>query len=207
VKGAAIWTGVALLTFAGCVSLSTNYPEKHYYALEAPRDDGPFSPVSHTLLKVRKFRISPSFEGKEFVYRISDARYEADFYNEWFVSPNAMLTQQVLNWLTEADVFQYVMDSAGPLSATHSLEGNVTALYGDYRSAPSKAVLSLQVFLVHESSSPADILLHQEYRQEIELTEKSPEALVKGWNEALRLIVHALGEDLSRTLQEGVQRR
>jgi hypothetical protein len=49
--------------------------------------------------------------------------------------------------------------------------------------------------------------LHQEYRQEIELTEKSPEALVKGWNEALRLIVHALGEDLSRTLQEGVQRR
>jgi cholesterol transport system auxiliary component len=196
-----MWIGVTLLAFCGCVNLSTSYPEKHYYALEVARHDEPFFSISQTVLKVRKFRFSLAFGGKEFVYRISDARYEADFYNEWFISPNAMLTQQVLNWLTEANLFQYVMDSTGPLSATHSLEGSVTALYGDYRASPSKAVLSLQLFLVHEASSPADIVLHQEYRQEVELMEKSPEALVKGWNEALRLILAALDQDLNRTLK------
>jgi hypothetical protein len=77
----------------------------------------------------------------------------------------------------------------------------VTGLYGDYRATPAKAVLGLQFFLVHEASSPADILLHQEYRQEVELMEKSPEALVKGWNEALRLILTALDEDLDGTVK------
>ena len=194
-----IWA--ALLVFGGCVSLSKSYPEKHYYALEVTRQGEALTPVSQTVLKIRKFRASPSFEGKEFVYRISDARYEADFYNEWFASPNAMLTQQVLNWLTMAGPFQYVMDSSGPLAATHILEGSVTALYGDYRATPSKAVLGLQFFLIHEASSPADIVLHQEYRKEVELTAKSPEALVNGWNAALRLILTALDDDLKRTLQ------
>jgi cholesterol transport system auxiliary component len=196
-----MWIGVILLACGGCVSLSASYPEKHYYALEVARPGEPLLPVSQAVLKVRKFRISPSFEGKEFVYRISEARYEADFYNEWFIPPHAMLTQQVLNWLTEGNVFQYVMDSTGPVSATHSLEGSVTGLYGDYRATPAKAVLGLQFFLVHEASSPADILLHQEYRQEVELMEKSPEALVKGWNEALRLILTALDEDLDGTVK------
>lgn len=196
-----MWIGLTLFTVGGCVNLSTSYLEKHLYALEVGRPGDPFVPVAQTVLKVRKFQISPAFEGKEFVYRISDVRYEADFYNEWFIPPNAMLTQQVLNWLTMAGVFQYVIDSSGPLSATHRLEGNVTALYGDYRAAPSKAVLSLQFFLVQVPSDPADILWHQEYRKEVELSEKSPEALVKGWNEALRLILTALDEDLNRTLK------
>ena len=198
--GSPLWISIALLVFGGCVSLSKSYPEKHYYALEVARQEEPFAPVSQTVLKVRKFRTSPSFEGKEFVYRTSDARYDADFYNEWFASPNAMLTQQVLSWLTVAGLFQYVMDSSGPLAATHILEGTVTALYGDYRAIPSKAVLGLQFFLIHEASSPAAIILHQEYRKEVELTEKSPEALVSGWNAALRFILTALDDDLNRTL-------
>lgn len=134
------------------------------------------------------------------MYRTDDVRYEADFYNEWFVSPNAMLTEQVMNWLTNAGLFQYVMDSSAPLSATRILDGTVTALYGDYRATSPKAVLGLQFFLIDQAASPADIVWHQEYRQEVEVTERSPEALVRGWNAALRLILTALDEDLNNTL-------
>ena len=135
------------------------------------------------------------------MYRRSDARYEGDFYNEWFVPPNAMFTQQIVNWLTRADLFQYVMDSSGPLPATHMLEGTLTALYGDYRATPAKAVLAVQFFFLHEASAQGEVLWHREYRKEVEVMEQQPEALVSGWNEALRLILSEVEEDLTRTLQ------
>lgn len=195
-----MWTGVILLAFGGCVNLSASYPEKHYYALEVAPPEKPLLPVPQTVLKIRKFRASPSFEGKEFVYRTSDARYEADFYNEWFVAPNAMLTQQVRSWLTGAGVFQYVMDSSGPLRATHIMDGVVTALYGDYRANPSKAVLGLQVFIIDEGPNPPVMVFQRDYRREVEVADKSPEALVHGWNIALRSILDALVDDLNERL-------
>jgi hypothetical protein len=61
-------------------------------------------------------------------------------------------------------------------------------------------VLGLEFFLVHEGSSPADIVWHQEYRKEVDLTERSPDALVNGWTAALRIILTALEDDLNRTV-------
>lgn len=192
---------LALVMLGACVSLTKSYPEKHYYALEVARQGDALTPVSLAPLKIRKFRASPSFEGREFVYRTSEGQYQTDFYNEWFISPNAMLTQQVQTWLTRSGLFQYVMDSSGSLAPTHALEATVTALYGDYRVKPSRAVLGLEFFLVHEASDPADLVWHQEYREEVELTERSPETLVNGWNAALRLILTALEDDLNRPVQ------
>lgn len=199
---------LAVFALDGCVNLTKRYPERHYYALEAVRQGETPASIRGTVLEVQKFRVSPAFEGRELVYRTSDARYEADFYNEWFVMPNAILTQQVVNWLTMAGLFQYVMDSSGPLPATHVLNGIVTALYGDYRATPPKAVLGLQFFLVHEPSSlHAEIMWHQEYRKEVEVMEQTPEPLVSGWNGALRLILSALDEDRNRALQSTLQHR
>lgn len=190
-----------MLVLGGCVNLGRSYPEKHSYILEAVRPGETQASIPGTVLKIRKFRVSPAFEGKELVYRTNDARYEGDYYNEWFVPPNAMITQQIVNWLTRAGLFQYVMDSSGPLPATHRLEGTLTALYGDYRATPAKAVLAVQFFLLHEASAQAEVLWHQEYWKEVNVMEQQPEALVSGWNEALRLILSALDEDLTRTLR------
>ena len=195
--------GICLVLFVlgGCVDIGRSYPEKHSYILEAVHPGETRASIPGTVLKVRKFRVSPAFEGKELVYRANDARYEGDFYNEWFVPPNAMIPQQVVNWLTRAGLFQYVMDSSGPLPATHRLEGILTALYGDYRATPAKAVLAVQFFFLHEASAQGEVLWHREYRKEVDIMEQKPEALVSGWNEALRLILSALDEDLTRTLR------
>lgn len=197
---------LAIVVLDGCVGLSRNYPEKHSYALEVVRQSQPFTPTLGTVLKIRRFHASPDVGFKNLVYRLSDARYEADFYNEWFVTPNVMLTQQVLNWLTEARLFEYVMDSSGPLSATHILGGTVTALYGDYRTTPPKAVLGLQLFVVHETSSHSDIVLQREYRKEVEVAETTPEALVNGWNAAIRLILSTLDDEVAGMLQRTLLR-
>ncbi len=190
----------ALLVFGGCVNLSKSYPEKHSYALEAARQAEAHASVPGTVLKVRKFRASPAFEGKELVYRTSDTRYEADFYSEWFVPPNAMLTQQVVNQLTAAGPFQYVTDGSGLLPPTHVLDGTVTVLYGDYRTTPAKAVLGLQVFFIDQAASPPAIVFQREYHKEVEVGDRSPDALVQGWNVALRSICDGLVDDLNKGL-------
>ncbi len=190
---------IALL-LNGCVSFGKSYPDKQHYALDTVREGEKLSSVPRTVLKIRKFRTRPGIEGKGFVYRRDATRYETDYYNEWFVLPNAMLTQQALNWLAAAGLFQYVLDSSGPLPATHILEGIVTALYGDHRTAPIKAVLGLQLFLVDETANSTRIIWHNEYRKEVEVVGQSPEALVSGWNAALRGILAAVEADLIQAL-------
>jgi len=186
--------------FAGCVSLGQSQPEKQYFALEVVREGDARAALPRTMLDVRRFRTSAPL-GRELVYRESDARYESDFYNQWFVVPDVMLTQQTTNWLTAAGLFQYVMDSSGSLPPTHILEGTVTALYGDYRANPAKAVLGLQFVLVHDTAASTDMIWHNQYRKEVEVSKQSPEALASGWNEALRIILTDLETDLNKALR------
>ncbi len=184
---------------SGCVSLTKSFPEKHFYSLDAVRPGEQVGPASVAVLKVQRFRISPRFEGKEMVYRTSDTRYESDFYNEWFIFPNAMVTQQAQNWLANAGLFQAVVDSSSSLDATHVLEGNVTALYGDYRQKEApKAVLDFQVVLINEGASHAEIVFRREYRQVVDMANMSPDTLAGGWNEGLRQILAGLEKDLRK---------
>ena len=204
------FVGIQLLVLllGGCVGLAQSQPEKQYYALEVVREVQTMVLLPGTMLDIRRFRAAPPL-GKELVYRESNARYESDFYNQWFVVPDVMLTQQTTSWLTAAGLFQFVMDSSGSLPPTHILEGTVTALYGDYRASPAKAVLGLQFVLVHDAAASMDMIWHNQYRKEVEVMERSPEALVSGWNEALRSILTALEADMRQTLktEERVEQR
>ncbi len=195
------FVGIQLLVLflAGCVGLAQSQPEKQYYALEVVRESQTMVLLPGTVLDIRRFRAAPPL-GRELVYRESDARYESDFYNQWFVVPDVMLTQQTTSWLTAAGLFQFVMDSSGSLPPTHILEGTVTALYGDYRANPTKAVLGLQFVLVHDTAASMDMIWQNQYRKEVEVREQSSEALVSGWKEALRLILMAVEADLKQAM-------
>ena len=188
---------LTLLVLSGCVSLAKSFPDKHYYALDVTRQGEPGVPVSGAVLDVRGLFVSPRFEGKELVYRTGDTRYESDFYNAWFVSPSAMLTQQVQNWLRNARLFEHVVATPSYLDATHILEGTVTALYGDYRQQEGhKAVVGMHIVLIEDNSTRRAIVFQRDYHQVVELTETSPDGLTRGWNQALQQIFMALEEDL-----------
>ncbi|HJU06244.1 MAG TPA: hypothetical protein VJ692_13940 [Nitrospiraceae bacterium] len=188
---------LGLLLTGGCVNLAKTFPEKHYFALDVSRAGEQAGPVSGTILKIHRFHISPRYEGKEMVYRTGDTRYEADFYNEWFVSPAAMVTQQVQNWIMNAGLFQHVVEASSYLDASHIMEGAVTALYGDYRyKGTPKAALDVQILLIHDGPTRADIVFRRDYRQLVDLADTSPETLTRGWNEGLRLMLAQLEKDL-----------
>ena len=187
-----------ILEVGGCIRLAKGSPEKHYYALDVARPAAE-SPVlrKEAILKIRKLRISPRFEGTEIVYRTSEGRYRSDFYNEWFIAPSAMVTQQLQSWLTNARLFQHVVDTSSSLEAGYLLEGAVNALYADLRlNGSPKAVLTMQIVLIRDRPALEEIVFRREYQELIDIADSYADALVKGWNHGLRHSLTQLEEDL-----------
>ena len=199
--------GPLVLSFflTGCFNLNKSYPEKHFFVLSVKRSEK--SSVSKTdgVLRISRFRVSPGFEGKSFVYRKGDSNYTSDFYNEFFISPAPMITEEVRKWLSESGLFQYVISSSSPVEPTMELEGVISALYGDYRNTEdARAVLEIQFFLVRNGPSQPVIVFQKTYRKETIIKGNSPDSLVAGWNLAIEHILTQLETDLKNLeLKEG----
>jgi ABC-type uncharacterized transport system auxiliary subunit len=185
-----------LLLSPGCVTLERSYPEKHFFVLEI----GAVKPVDaprQGVLQISSVRISPRYEGKNFIYRLSDTSYESDFYNEFLIAPATLVTEELVKGLTRAAVFEHVIDSSSQLSPTYALEAAVNALYGDFRngSAP-KAVVEMEFFVTKETAGKSEILMQKRYSKAAGLGGRSADALVKGWDQALDEILADLVVDL-----------
>ena len=73
----------------------------------------------------------------------------------------------------------------------------VNALYGDFRNPNQPAaVLEIEFFLYNESSGNSGIVTQKRYVKSVPIRERSPEALVKGWDQALEALVSTLAVDL-----------
>lgn len=182
------------LSLIGCANLSKNYPERNYYILSVSNNNHKPSSDSGAILEIRGFETSPSFGSREFVYKIGDLSYVSDFYNQFFRPPGQLITEQIRKWFSESGLFKNVVDPSNNVEPDYTLEGNVSELYGDFRSSNTpKAVLGIQFFLISKNSK---ILFQNNYREEIVLNSNSPQDLANGWNEALEQILTALSNDL-----------
>lgn len=196
------WFAVALAALlAGCVSVEKSYPDKRFFVLEIPRREAQTAAAATGVLMVSPLRVSPRYDGRSFVYRLSEANFESDFYNQFLVSPGPLLTEEIRRGLSQAQLAQYVVSAASQAEPTLVLEGTVDALYGDFRdrNAP-KAVLEMEFFLAKESPSKSEIVLRRRYTKSVAVSGRTPEGLVKGWNDGLNEIAGALAADL-RTLK------
>ncbi|HEX9878644.1 MAG TPA: ABC-type transport auxiliary lipoprotein family protein [Candidatus Binatia bacterium] len=181
----------------GCVRVTKSFPEKRYYILDVAQGEKAARAAHGPALRVNKLRVSHRFEGNGMVYRRGELNYEADFYHEFLVPPGSLLTEELSKWLAASGLFQYVTAAAGQIQPTHILEGTVSALYGDFRNgATPRAILEIEFYLLRDHSAQNDILFQNAYAEEVPLREPSPEALVQGWNDALRRILTSLENDL-----------
>ena len=180
----------------GCVSLERSYPEKRYFVIEV-KDAKSGNTGDGQILSLSNLQISPRYADRGFIYRTSDAEYEADFYNQFLSSPAVMITEETRKALAALSKFKFVVGPASPLTANYVLEGSINALYGDFRkpSAPA-AVLEIEFFLHNENPGNPGIVLQKRYLKSVPLNERSPEALVRGWSEALEAVVALFVADL-----------
>jgi uncharacterized lipoprotein YmbA len=186
-----------LLLSSGCVSIERSYPDKRYFVIEVPRGADPSNPAGERILSVAHLRISPRYADRSFVYRTSDAGYESDFYNQFLASPDTMISEEIRKALAASHQFKYVLGPSDAQQPNYVLEGSVNALYGDFRNLNQPAaVLEIEFFLYNENSANPGIVTQKRYTKSVPLSERSPEALVKGWEQALSEIVAALAADL-----------
>jgi ABC-type uncharacterized transport system auxiliary subunit len=187
---------VTLLSGSGC-SLKQAAPVKSTYLMEVPRPVVAGGGRESGTLRVQHVQVAAPFDGRGFVYRTGESNFEADFYHEFLVSPRALLTAQVRRWFEASGKFRAVVDSASKADASWNLEGNVTALYGDYRDpATPKAVLEMQFLLLTDQRSAPQIVFQKAYQQAVPLEGRGPEELTGGWSRALGAILTALEADL-----------
>lgn len=190
---------LVLVAAVGCVDLKASYPDRKFYTVEATRNAEARPATPGTLLRVRRFSASKMADGTELLTRTGESTWETDFYNVLFLPPAQQLGEQTHRWLTESRLYPLVVGAGSVIPETHTLEGNIVSMYGDYRKPESPvAVLELQFLLVRVSTDPPSAMAQKTYKQAVAIPKAEPEALVKGWSEGLSRILQALEADLAR---------
>lgn len=176
--------------------------DKHYYLLSATRQGEPAGRQSEVILGVRNFTIDSAYGGKGLVYRTGDLTYETDFYHEFLISPRSMISEKTRNWLAASRLWERVLDPGSQVDATHLVEGNITALYGDFREKGSpKAVMEMRIFVLETRAWEEPVsVFGASYKSSIDVESEGPEGLVGAFDRCLEEVLTALENDLAEEL-------
>jgi cholesterol transport system auxiliary component len=189
----------SVLMIAGCGPKSY---EKQHYILDTQRSASPVDGDNSNIAQVQRFTVDSAFSSKSLIYRTKEFKYESDFYNEFLVSPSAMITEKTRNWLSASGLFGRVLAPGDSIVPTHVVQGNVIALYGDFRekSAP-KAVIEVRIFLSEtETQSESGIVFGKTYKASMGLESRDPTALVAAYDRCLIEILANFERDLAAEL-------
>ena len=179
--------------------------------LVAPERTGPPRKMQSPLwLKMGAFSVATPFDTKSLVYRVSDQRYEKDFYNAYIATPSSMFSNASRQWLDQSGIFRITVAQGTSFFPFYTLQATIDELYGDYRGKP-EAVVSVQFFLtVTNPNLPTPLITAKRYTQRVALTNNLPQTLVLGQQRALADILQQVEADLfaaSANLPKPIVRR
>lgn len=193
------WAPAVLLALAAACASPLDKPpvEQRYYTLDATRPDAVAPPPEAPVLAVRRFRASPGYEGREFVFATGDGAFRTDFYNVFFAPPAAMVGDEAREWLDRSGLFRAAVASTSQADPNHALEGSLTAIHGDRAAGQHRAVLEVQFLLIDTRAANTPILFQRRYRRERPVADGTAAALAGGLNAALADILGDLERDLA----------
>jgi len=185
-------------TLASC-SLSRPTPVKRMFLLEPTAPAASAATPKTESVRVGIVNVAAPFRGKTFVYRESDLRYEADYYDEFFISPAIMISDATAKALAASNVFRRVVPFGGASTeGDYTLDGFVSELYADTRNAAAPAaVITITYYLTPTNAINPGVVWAHEYRQQAKASGKDAEAMARGWNEALTAVLAQLTRDLA----------
>lgn len=187
----------ATLALAAC-SIGKPIPQANTYIIQPPLPEHVASvPARPESVRIGNVRVAAAYAGQGLVYRVDDVRFTSDPYSRFISEPGAMLGDQMAAWLGRAGLFKTVTDPESTGPAQYVLEATITELYGDFRpgKAPA-AVLAVQFTLIDHSVGRPKVVLERTIARRVDLPSESPDALVRGYGEALGQILDELSTNL-----------
>lgn len=185
-----LWISVlSLVTLAACSLPKRPALEVSSWMVAPERTGSAYTPRTDVWLKMGSVSTTPPFGGKSLVYRVSDQRYEKDFYNVYSTLPNEMIGNATRQWLNNAQIFSMTVGQSNSFFPFYTLQASVEEFYGDYRVRP-EAVVTVEFFLTATSVSKTNPLIGaNRYTKRVALKDNTPSALVAGQQEALAQIL------------------
>jgi uncharacterized lipoprotein YmbA len=187
----------AALALVAC-SIGKPIPEPNTYAVQAPVPESvPAGASRSESLRIGSVRVAAAYAGTPLVYRTDEVRFISDPYSQFIAAPGAMLSDQMGAWLARAGPFRTVTEPESTLPAHYVLEATVTELYGDFRPGRTPAALfAVQFELIDETGVRPKAVLERSIAKRVDLPRASPDALVRGYGDALAESLGELSTDL-----------
>ena len=185
---AAVALAGTLLT--GC-GLSQSNPDQSAWLVVPERTGAARATPVKLQLKMGAFSANTPFDGKSLVYRLSDNRYEKDFYNVYLVYPRDMVANATRQWLVKSNAFSQIVEQSTTFFPMYQLQGVIDEFYGDYRGTP-EAVVTIQFYASASFTSQQSVFSAPRITKRVALKDKSPQALIDGQQQALAEVLAEL---------------
>ena len=188
----------AALSLTAC-SIGKPMPQATTYVVDPPAAvHGPAAARRPETLRMGNVRVAAAYAGNALVYRLDDVQYVSDPYHAFIAEPGAMLGNQMAEWLDRSGPFKTVSQPGSARPASYVLEATVAELYGDFRKGrPPAAVLAVQFALIDQAGARPKLVHQRTIVSRVDLPQASPDALVRGYGEALAQILTRLVPELS----------
>lgn len=176
---------------------------REYYILEATRQARPPETRGEASLEVHRFNINTAFASRNLVYRLGEFQYEPDYYRQFMIAPATMITEETRHWLADSGLFKQVLPPGSQVAPTYTLQGLITALYGDFtdKAAPA-AVMRIRFFLTQHKSGGDIVVFSQSYRMATPLSGRTSLELIDAFSKDLAEILTRLEADLTKSLAD-----
>ena len=159
-------------------------PDQSNWLVTPERTAPPHATPINMHLKMGSFSANAPYDGKSLVYRMSDNKYEKDFYNVYLVYPRDMVATATQKWLTQSNVFTLVIEQPTTFFPMYQLQGVVDEFYGDYRDQPT-AVVTVQFYASASFNGKNSMFSTPRITKRVPLADKSTQALINGQQQAL----------------------
>lgn len=191
-KAARCWLLPAVATLIlGACSLSRPNPDQSSWLVMPERTAAPRANPVKMHLKMGSFSANAPYDGKSLVYRMSENKYEKDFYNVYLIYPRDMVANATQKWLTQSNAFTQIIEQPTTFFPMYQLQGVIDEFYGDYREQPT-AVVTIQFYASTSFNSKNGLFSTPRITKRVPLADKSTQALITGQQQALSEVLQEL---------------
>lgn len=200
---------IALIPIAATGCLSRPAMLKRTYAFDTP-SIGSTTTVSSSIssapvLAIKNVTVAAPFDGPSFVYRMEPQSFERDPYALFLVPPGRSLTETIRSRLRLTGAFADVLEAQTGQVSDVELEVTIRELFGDFSpgSSPTAVLSGRFVFL----DGNRRLLWQTDLQRRIPLSDRTAQAVMSGWDQAIAEIVASVGSGFTLEWQRSESAR